>query len=92
MSIKSAHYIAIFVLDHIAKPFITEHVLLAWEADIRRLASLPNVYCKVSGLVTEADWKNWKPVDFLPYLDVVCEAFGPQRIMFGAEPLRQLTL
>ena len=74
-----------FVLDHIAKPFIKDHSLSPWDADIRRLASQPNVYCKVSGLVTEADWKNWKPADFFPYLDAVFEAFGPQRILFGSD-------
>ena len=74
-----------FVLDHIAKPFIKDHALSPWDTDIRRLATLPNVYCKVSGLVTEADWKNWKPADFLPYLDVVFKAFGPQRILFGSD-------
>ncbi len=75
----------IFVLDHIAKPFIKDRSLSPWDTDIRRLASRPNVYCKVSGLVTEADWKNWKPADFSPYLDVVFEAFGPQRILFGSD-------
>ncbi len=74
-----------FILDHIAKPFIKDRILSPWNADIRRLATLPNVYCKVSGLVTEADLTNWKPVDFFPYLDVVFEAFGPQRIMFGSD-------
>ena len=74
-----------FVLDHIAKPFIKDHLLSPWNADMRRLARLPNVYCKVSGLVTEADWKNWKAADVFPYLDVIFEAFGPQRIMFGSD-------
>jgi L-fuconolactonase len=74
-----------FVLDHIAKPFIKDRVLSPWDTDIRRLAALPNVYCKVSGLVTEADWRNRKPADFFPYLDVVFEAFGPRRIMFGSD-------
>ena len=75
----------VFVLDHIAKPFVKEHVLSPWDAHIRRLALLPNVYCKVSGLLTEADWKNWRPTDFFPYLDVVLQAFGPQRSMFGSD-------
>jgi L-fuconolactonase len=74
-----------FVLDHVAKPFVKDRVIAPWDADVRRLASLPNVYCKVSGLVTEADWKSWKPADFFPYLDVVFEAFGPRRIMFGSD-------
>lgn len=74
-----------FVLDHIAKPLIKNNILTPWEADIRRLAEFPNVYCKVSGMVTEANWQQWQPADFWPYLDVVFEAFGPQRLMFGSD-------
>lgn len=74
-----------FVLDHIAKPFIKDGGLSPWDEDIRRLAGYPNVWCKVSGMVTEADWREWRPLDFRPYLDVVFEAFGPQRIMFGSD-------
>jgi len=60
-----------FVVDHIAMPLIKEHKMGSWDTDLRQLAIFPNVYCKVSGLVTEADWKNWKPGDFTLYLDVV---------------------
>jgi L-fuconolactonase len=74
-----------FVVDHIAKPLIKDGVLSPWDADIRRLASFPNVFCKVSGMVTEADWTSWKPANFTPYLDVVWKAFGPHRIMFGSD-------
>ena len=74
-----------FVLDHMAKPFIKAGRLTPWEVDIRRLAALPNVYGKVSGMVTEADWQSWQPDDFRPYLDIVFEAFGPQRLMFGSD-------
>jgi len=74
-----------FVLDHIAKPLIKDGVLSPWDADLRKLAALPNVCCKVSGLVTEADWAKWQPADFTPYLDVVWEAFGARRIMFGSD-------
>jgi L-fuconolactonase len=74
-----------FVLDHIAKPLIKDRVTEPWVTDIRRLAAFPNVWCKVSGLVTEADWHGWQPADFHPYLDVVFEAFGPSRIMFGSD-------
>jgi L-fuconolactonase len=74
-----------FVLDHIAKPLIVDGVLEPWATYIRRLAAFPNVWCKVSGMVTEADWHGWQPVDFRPYLDVVFEAFGPSRIMFGSD-------
>ncbi len=74
-----------FVLDHIAKPLIKDAILSPWKGDIRHLATFPNVYCKISGLVTEADWQNWTGADFRPYLDVVFEAFTPQRIMFGSD-------
>lgn len=74
-----------FVLDHIAKPFIKDGTVEPWAGDIQRLASYPNVACKVSGLVTEADWQWWAPGDFEPYLDVVFRAFGPERIMFGSD-------
>jgi len=75
----------LFVLDHIAKPDIKGQILEGWEEDMRDLAKFDNVYCKVSGLVTEADWANWKPEDFKPYLDVVFEAFGPERVMYGSD-------
>ena len=74
-----------FVLDHIAKPLIKDGKVSPWDQDLRRLAAFPNVYCKVSGMVTEADWKTWRPPDFRPYLDVVFDAFGPERIMFGSD-------
>ncbi len=74
-----------FVLDHIAKPYIKDGRLSPWDADIRRLAEHPNVVCKVSGMVTEADWQDWQADDFYPYLDVVFDAFGPERLMFGSD-------
>jgi L-fuconolactonase len=74
-----------FVLDHIAKPLIKDGKMIPWDADIRRLAAFPNVFCKVSGMVTEADWRRWRPSDFQPYLDVVFAAFGSKRIMFGSD-------
>jgi L-fuconolactonase len=74
-----------FVLDHIAKPRIRAGLLEPWATDIRRLAAFPNVCCKVSGMVTEADWAGWQAADFRPYLDVVFEAFGPQRLMIGSD-------
>jgi L-fuconolactonase len=74
-----------FVLDHIAKPAIKDGTTTPWDADIRRLVIFPNVYCKVSGMVTETDWQRWRPSDFRPYLDTVFEAFGTQRIMFGSD-------
>jgi L-fuconolactonase len=74
-----------FVLDHIAKPFMKDGVLEPWSHEIGRLAAYPNVYCKVSGMVTEADWQHWQAADFSPYLDTIFEAFGPERIMFGSD-------
>ena len=74
-----------FVLDHIAKPRIAQQLLQPWADQIRELAGCPNVLCKVSGMVTEADWQTWKPDDFVPYLDVVSDAFGPTRLMYGSD-------
>jgi len=74
-----------FVLDHIAKPFIRDGVVSPWKEDLRRLASFPNVTCKLSGMVTEARWKAWRPADMHPYLDAVLEAFGPSRLMIGSD-------
>jgi L-fuconolactonase len=73
------------VLDHIAKPDIARGEISPWREHIRELASRRNVYCKVSGMVTEAKWDSWSPRDFEPYLDVVFEAFGPERLMFGSD-------
>ena len=74
-----------FVLDHIAKPFIKDGIIGAWEDDIRKLASFDNVWCKVSGMVTEAAWKTWTQDDFAPYLDIVFDCFGVERLMFGSD-------
>ena len=74
-----------FVVDHIAKPMIKKSVISPWKEDISRLAEQKNVYCKVSGMVTEADLNLWKYEDFLPYLDVVKEAFGIDRLMIGSD-------
>ena len=74
-----------FVLDHIAKPDMKTGLREPWAAQMRQLAASPNVLCKLSGLVTEADWGRWKPEDIVPYLDVVSEAFGPERLMIGSD-------
>ncbi len=74
-----------FVLDHVAKPPVGSGALEPWAAQLRRLARLPNVHCKVSGLITEADHRAWRPEDLRPYLDVVFEAFGPARLMWGSD-------
>jgi L-fuconolactonase len=75
----------LFVLDHIAKPAIRDGLLAPWKHDLERLAERPNVFCKLSGMVTEAKWSEWRPADFRPYLDVVLEAFGPERLMIGSD-------
>ena len=74
-----------FVLDHLAKPFIKKAVLQPWASDLRALAVHPNVFCKLSGMVTEADWKAWKPQHFAPYLETALECFGPDRLMIGSD-------
>ena len=74
-----------FVMDHIAKPRIREGKVEPWATYMRELALHENVWCKVSGLVTEADWTRWSHEEIRPYLDVVFEAFGPGRLMFGSD-------
>lgn len=74
-----------FVIDHLAKPDIRSGVVEPWAQEMRRLAEFPNVFCKVSGMVTEADWAHWEPEDFTPYLDIIFDAFGPDRLMFGSD-------
>lgn len=75
----------IFVLDHIAKPRIKERILSPWREKINELAGRRNVYCKLSGMVTEADWEGWKEEDLWPYFEVTLEAFGPARLMWGSD-------
>lgn len=80
-----------FVLDHCAKPLIKSRQFEPWASQIRELAQSPSAFCKLSGLITEADWHSWQPADFRPYLDLVVEAFGPSRLMFGSDwPVCQL--
>jgi len=74
-----------FVVDHLAKPNIKARAMRDWERHIRELAAHEHVFCKLSGLVTEADWHGWQPEDFTPYLDVAFEAFGPDRLMIGSD-------
>jgi L-fuconolactonase len=74
-----------FVLDHCAKPDIRAGTQEPWLAQIRELAGLPNVVCKISGLVSEADWGRWKPEEVLWYARSAAEAFGPSRILFGSD-------
>ena len=75
----------IFVLDHVAKPRIKEHSLDPWRDNMRELARRPNVYCKISGMVTEADFKMWSPTQLAPYVEHVIEIFSPKRLMLGSD-------
>ncbi|WP_281635497.1 amidohydrolase family protein [Flavobacterium marginilacus] len=74
-----------FVIDHIAKPNIKSGEIASWEKDIKEIAKFDNVSCKVSGMVTEADWNNWKSQDLKPYLDVIFENFSTDKLMFGSD-------
>lgn len=74
-----------FVIDHLAKPKIKDHEIDQWAKDMRAIAQNQNVSCKLSGMVTEADWKNWKPEDLTPYMDVIFDAFGAHRVMYGSD-------
>ncbi len=74
-----------FVLDHLAKPRIKKNEIKQWSSDLNALARYDNVYCKLSGLVTEADWQSWSVKDLKPYLDVALKAFGAERLMFGSD-------
>lgn len=75
----------LFVLDHIAKPMIRKNKLSPWKENIQELAKRENVSCKISGMVTEADFVNWTPEQLQPYFEVVLEAFGPDRLLFGSD-------
>jgi L-fuconolactonase len=74
-----------FVLDHLAKPRIKEGIMSPWREQVRELSKFPNVTCKVSAMITEADWERWKPVDFRPYLDLIFSTFGEDRLMYGSD-------
>ena len=74
-----------FVLDHLGKPDIRHGEYRQWQTHLARLAAMPNVWCKLSGLVTEADWRNWTHGMLRPYLDAALDAFGPSRLMMGSD-------
>ncbi|MBT8315025.1 MAG: amidohydrolase family protein [Maribacter sp.] len=74
-----------FVIDHIAKPYIKDGYFDGWSVLMREIAKQDNVYCKLSGMVTEADFNDWTPEQIYPYMNLVLEAFGPNRIMFGSD-------
>ena len=73
------------VIDHIAKPYIKDQYIDGWSVLMREIANYPYVYCKISGIITEAAWHQWTYEQIVPYLDVVFEAFGPDRVMFGSD-------
>lgn len=73
------------VIDHIAKPRIRDGEIEPWLTHMRTLAGYPNLYCKLSGMVTEADHRSWKPEDFTPYIRHVLDLFGPDRVLFGSD-------
>jgi L-fuconolactonase len=75
----------VFILDHIAKPSIKDKEISPWKEDIEKLAGFRNVYCKLSGMVTEANIKNWKQEELIPYLNFVFDAFGRDRLMIGSD-------
>ncbi len=73
------------VIDHLAKPHIKDQKIDDWETNFRAAAKFPNIYCKLSGMVTEANWETWKPADLKPYIDIAMDAFGPDRLMYGSD-------
>ena len=75
----------VFVLDHLGKPPIASGRTEPWARDLRGLAALPNTSAKLSGLVTEADWRRWQVADLRPYAEIALDAFGPARMMFGSD-------
>ena len=74
-----------FVVDHLAKPLIKDKIMGDWKQQMQVLGQFENVSCKISGMVTEADWRNWKNLDFKPYIDHVIDSFGTDRVMFGSD-------
>ena len=73
------------VIDHMARPPIKKGLMDGWFAGVKAAAAFPNLYCKLSGLITEADWRSWKPDDLRPYVEKVIELFGPERLMSGSD-------
>jgi len=74
-----------FILDHLGKPAIKQQQFDPWQSDLHKLAAQPNVACKISGLVTEADHEHWQPTDLEPFINVALESFGEERVLFGSD-------
>ena len=85
LALARKHPDTTFVIDHIAKPDIAHHEISEWSASMAPFGRLPNVHCKLSGMVTEADWSAWQPSDLQPYVDRALEWFGPGRLMYGSD-------
>jgi L-fuconolactonase len=85
MKFVDRHPAQVFVLDHIAKPRVKAALLEPWKANLHELAKRENVFCKLSGVVTEANWTDWSVEQLRPYVETVIEAFGPSRLMFGSD-------
>lgn len=83
--VKQCSSSQVFIIDHLAKPLIAEQKHAPWAQDMKKMASYPNVYCKLSGMVTEANWTGWKPSDFTFYIHHLLEVFGPERLLFGSD-------
>jgi L-fuconolactonase len=75
----------VFILDHISKPGIKKNIIYPWNVNIKELAKRENVFCKISGIITEADYIHWNKEQFIPYFDTVVDAFGPERLMYGSD-------
>lgn len=73
------------VINHLAKPKIKDQITAGWIDDLKAAAKFPNMYCKLSGMVTEANWEDWQPSDLKPYVEAALEAFGPERCMYGSD-------
>ena len=83
----------VFVLDHVAKPRIGDQVIEPWKTQMFDMAKRENVYCKLSGMATEADWQSWTKEDLWPYMEIALEAFGPARMMLGSDwPVARLAV
>lgn len=83
----------VFVLDHVAKPRIGDQVIEPWKTQMFDMAKRENVYCKLSGMATEADWQSWTKEDLWPYIEIALEAFGPARMMLGSDwPVARLAV
>ena len=83
----------VFVLDHVAKPRIKDTLFEPWSAQMKDLSKRENVFCKLSGMVTEANWQNWSVDDLQPYMETALACFGPDRMMFGSDwPVARLAV